>query len=540
MSAPPRSIDDAAPYDFAGTAADGTANALDTSTISASGHTITAAVETTNGRTKVVSSSFTVTASPAPVADTTPPSAATLSGQGGDAQINLSWTAATDNVGVTRYELWQDNAWLTGLDAAARSYTVTRVDPGVSHSYRVVAYDAAGNYRNSNTVTAAATGAQVTPPPPPPPTGTSPAPFPSRLRASGRAIIDENGYVVPVLRGFNMHVSSSFVWSQANFDAIKAIGGQINRAVIHWDDFEPSQGQLSSAAIANLDTHIARAQAAGIYTLLELHLNVGRTPSWTFSKPTEMERYATYGQYITQYLANRYGNPSSPKYTKAVIGFGLNEPPLEDSTIRNGNSSIPYLEGKQRQMISWFRASGYAPDWIGFVAYGYASATPIYDDTRQNPNAADASPTAYDSVGGNVVIDVHDYNIGCTNTDASCDGRQYNGMIYPTYQGGPMQTTQETTSYSSSSLRQSQFAAFMKPYKNFSVQANIPLMLGEWGWVNGHSGETAYIADKAATWSDAGTVIQIDWNYDINTANSEWAARPNGTWRPSVTALFGS
>ena len=59
---------------------------------------------------------------------------------------------------------------------------------------------------------------------------------------------------------------------------------------------------------------------------------------------------------------------------------------------------------------------GNAPGWIGFVAYGYASATPIYDDSWQNANAADASPTAYDSVGGNVVIDVHFYMAGRTNT----------------------------------------------------------------------------------------------------------------------------
>jgi hypothetical protein len=54
---------------------------------------------------------------------------------------------------------------------------------------------------------------------------------------------------------------------------------------------------------------------------------------------------------------------------------GRNEPLLEDNTIRNDNSSIPYLEGKQRLMI---RGCGsQAPAWIGFVAYGYAAATPI-------------------------------------------------------------------------------------------------------------------------------------------------------------------
>jgi len=361
---------------------------------------------------------------------------------------------------------------------------------------------------------------------------TAPAPFPSRLKAAGRSIVDENGYVLPTLKGYNMHVSPGFTWDQANFDAIASKGARINRAVIVWDQFEPTKGVVDATAIANLDAHVARAQAAGIYTLLELHLNVGRTPSWTHDKPTEMEQYGTYGATLTQYLANRYGNPASAKFTKAVVGFGLNEPPLEDSTIRNGTQSIPYLEAKQRQMISWFRAG--APSWIGFVAYGYGSQTPIYNDATQNPDAVDASPTAFDSVGGNVVIDVHDYMAQCTNTDPSCEGRQYNGNIFVSTQGGPMIYSEQATGYTSTTTTRSQHTAYIKPYKTFSTQADIPLMLGEWGWPAGVSGEDTWVTDKRNAWKDAGTVIDIQWNYGVSTSQGVWVARPGGVWRNSL------
>ncbi|MEA2221386.1 MAG: hypothetical protein QOJ35_4012 [Solirubrobacteraceae bacterium] len=529
MSRSPRSTDSSAPFDFAGTAADGSATPLDVSTLSAASHTITAAIDSTGAKTRVVSASFTVTA---PVGDATKPAPAVLSAAPGDAQVALSWSAATDNVGVTRYEVWKDTTYLTQLGSTATSYMATGLTNGTSYGFRVVAYDAAGNYANSNSVIAQPTSAAL---PPPPPSVTQ-APFPSRLKASGRSIVDENGYVLPTLRGFNMHVSPGFTWDQANFDTIAAAGGKINRAVIVWDQFEPTKGVVDATAIANLDLHVARAQAAGIYTLLELHLNVGRTPSWASDKPTELERYAAYGQTLTQYLADRYGNPASPKYTKDVIGFGLNEPPLEDSTIRNGNSSIPYLEGIQRTMISWMRAPGDAPSWIGFVAYGYASQTPIYDHTKENPNAVDASPTAFDAVGGNVVIDVHDYMAQCTNTDPSCDGRQWNGNIYTSTQGGPMVYSEQATAYTSTTVTRSQHMAYVKPYKTFSTQANIPLMLGEWGWPSGVAGESAWVDDKKAAWGDAGTVIQIQWNYGNSTTQGVWVARPNNTWRPSISA----
>ena len=460
--------------------------------------------------------------------DTVAPVPAVLAAAPGDARVDLSWTAATDNVGVARYEVWRDNAWVTQLGATARSYAVTGLTNGVTSSYRVVAYDAAGNYANSNTVTATPE-TSVSPPPPPPPDA-----FPSRLAASGRVLVDEAGRVQPVLRGFNMHVSPSFVWDQGTFDEVARVGARINRAVLVWDELEPSRGQVSAAGIANLDAHIARAQAAGMYTLLELHLNVGRTPSWTHDKATELEQYAAYGQYLTQYLANRYGNPASPKFTKAVVGFGLNEPPLEDSTIRNGNSSIPYLEAKQRQMIAWFREPGFAPAWIGFVAYGYASQTPIYNDAIQNSLAADADPHAFDSVGGNVVLDLHDYDAGCTNDDPACDGRQWNGQIYVTTQGGPLIYSQQSRGYISTSTTRSQLAAYVAPYRTFTAAAGIPLALAEWGWPAGVSGEDAWTTDQLATWRDAGTVMEIWWNYGTSTSQGVWVARPGGVWRPSL------
>jgi len=62
MSGAPRNIDSSAPFDFAGTASDGSAVALDVGSLSIAAHTITAAVETTRGKTQIVSASFTVTA----------------------------------------------------------------------------------------------------------------------------------------------------------------------------------------------------------------------------------------------------------------------------------------------------------------------------------------------------------------------------------------------------------------------------------------------------------------------------------------------
>jgi chitodextrinase len=77
--------------------------------------------------------------------DTTAPSTpANLTGTAISAsQINLTWTASTDNVGVTGYKVFRNGAQV-GTSATA-SYSDTGLTANTTYSYTVSAYDAAGN-----------------------------------------------------------------------------------------------------------------------------------------------------------------------------------------------------------------------------------------------------------------------------------------------------------------------------------------------------------------------------------------------------------
>ena len=77
-------------------------------------------------------------------ADTTAPSIpAGLAATPGDAQVALSWTASTDNVGVTGYKVYRGGV-LVGSPAGP-SFVETGLTNGVAYSYTVAAVDAAGN-----------------------------------------------------------------------------------------------------------------------------------------------------------------------------------------------------------------------------------------------------------------------------------------------------------------------------------------------------------------------------------------------------------
>jgi chitodextrinase len=77
--------------------------------------------------------------------DTTPPTAPTNLSAAATAPnaVALSWTASTDDVGISGYRVYRDGIEIA--PAAGTGYTDTAVQPSTTHTYTVVAVDAGGN-----------------------------------------------------------------------------------------------------------------------------------------------------------------------------------------------------------------------------------------------------------------------------------------------------------------------------------------------------------------------------------------------------------
>lgn len=82
---------------------------------------------------------------PPPAGDTDAPSApANITASAiSSTQVNLSWNASTDNVGVTGYRIYRNSTQIATSDT--NSYSDTNVSPSSQYAYSVAAYDAAGN-----------------------------------------------------------------------------------------------------------------------------------------------------------------------------------------------------------------------------------------------------------------------------------------------------------------------------------------------------------------------------------------------------------
>jgi fibronectin type 3 domain-containing protein len=120
-------------------------------------------VRATNG---AGDSGYSSVASATTLADTTPPTAPTnLTATAiSSSQINLSWTASTDNVGVTGYKIQrcQGSGCTTFAQIAAppgtgTTFSDTGLTPSTSYSYEIIATDAAGNLSSPSNIGTATT-----------------------------------------------------------------------------------------------------------------------------------------------------------------------------------------------------------------------------------------------------------------------------------------------------------------------------------------------------------------------------------------------
>ncbi|GIO86201.1 hypothetical protein J25TS5_31330 [Paenibacillus faecis] len=198
--------------------------------------------------------------------DTTAPSApANLAASAKtDTTVTLTWTASTDNIGVTGYDIYR-GSFLAG-SSTATSYTVTGLTANTEYRFTVKAKDAAGN------VSEASGEVRIT---------TDPASMRTGFYIDGTTLYDANGNPF-VMRGIN----HAHTWYKdqlsAAIPAIAATGANTVRIVLS-DGQQWSKDSLSS--IQNL---ITLCEQNKLVVVLEVHDGTGS------DSPAVLENIANY------------------------------------------------------------------------------------------------------------------------------------------------------------------------------------------------------------------------------------------------------
>ena len=122
--------------------------------VTVNGRQVTVTPTDSQGRTFDVQTYDFSAPPPPPPADTTAPTAPgnVTAAAASSSRVDVNWTASTDNVGVTGYNITR-NGVLVATVSSATSWSDTTVAPGTTYTYAVSAFDAA---RNASSATAAA------------------------------------------------------------------------------------------------------------------------------------------------------------------------------------------------------------------------------------------------------------------------------------------------------------------------------------------------------------------------------------------------
>ena len=129
--------------------------------------------------------------------DTTPPTAPTLTaGAVTSTSVALSWSGATDNVGVTGYNVYRGSSMIATVTGT--TYTDTSLSPSTQYSYTVKAFDAAGNLSPASNTVSVTTSAAASGPPAP--TLTSTGMTSTTASLSWNAVTDSAG-----VTGYNVY-----------------------------------------------------------------------------------------------------------------------------------------------------------------------------------------------------------------------------------------------------------------------------------------------------------------------------------------------
>jgi glucose/arabinose dehydrogenase/phosphatidylethanolamine-binding protein (PEBP) family uncharacterized protein len=121
------------------------------------------------GNVSTASNNVIVRTDPAPPDSAPPTVPGNLRSTGKTAtSIDLAWTASTDNVGVTGYDVFRDNVQTGTADGTATSTTVAGLTAGTEYTFKLRARDAKGNlsgFSNEVKATPSAGGPSGTPDP---------------------------------------------------------------------------------------------------------------------------------------------------------------------------------------------------------------------------------------------------------------------------------------------------------------------------------------------------------------------------------------
>jgi fibronectin type 3 domain-containing protein len=210
----------------------------------------------------------------------------------GQNQVNLSWTASTDNVGVTAYRIYRNGSGtaLGTVNGSTTTYSDTTVAGSTQYSYTVTAVDAASNESDPSDPATVTTGDTI--PPQPPTTVTATAVSDTQINLTWSGATD------------NIGVTGYRIYRNGGANAIATLGN-----VTSYSDTGLTGGTAYSYTIKAVDAagnlSNASSPANATTTVFTDGFETGNLSKWTTVNGLTVQ--------TTNFFAGRYAAESQGK-----------------------------------------------------------------------------------------------------------------------------------------------------------------------------------------------------------------------------------
>lgn len=257
--------------------------------------------------------------------------------------FTLSWTAATDNVGVTGYDVYQNGIKINLTNITGTSYNVIGLLPGITYEYYVKAKDAAGNQSvNSTTLNVTTSLPDIIPPS-----------APTNLQSS---IITQTGFTLK-------WTAATDNTAVAGYDVYKD-GVKINAALVTTTTYNVTGLTTATTYSMTVKAKDAAANESAASIALPVTTLISESPSETFTMRTvlasqRMPHDLVYGPdnniWFTERFAGKvsFVNPAtSVKTTVLTLGAAMVQVGGQDGLM--GLALHPeFMTGKPYVYISY-------------------------------------------------------------------------------------------------------------------------------------------------------------------------------------------
>ncbi|WP_281324451.1 M4 family metallopeptidase [Flavobacterium sp. IMCC34518] len=335
-------------------------------------YTFTVKAKDAAGNLAAVSNNASITTLPTPI-DNTPPTAPTALTATAvtDVSTVLSWTAATDNIAVTGYNVYNGATLITTVTGS--TFTVTGLSASTAYTFTVKAKDAAGNLSdasNDATITTLATDAT-------PPTA------PSALAASGTTASSTNlswssSTDNVAVTGYNVYNGATLV-TTVSATTYSVTGLSPNTAYTFTvkakdakDNLSDASNAVSITTLTNSLTYCASKGKSVVYEFID-YVGIGGIANATvgnggYGDFTNQTGNVPYGS-NTIVLSAGYKSTAFKEFWGVWIDFNQNgtfensEKMVNASTTTGANNSFTFtvpntaLAGPTRMRVSMKRSS---------------------------------------------------------------------------------------------------------------------------------------------------------------------------------------